>query len=202
MKGRPGPPVQGTREPACDLSAAAGPTNRLSFCHQVVAVHNITIDPPVTPKSTACALDGRAHRTRRHDGELGALSLMIVVLFVAFACLAGIVVDGGAKLTADETAAAVAQEAARAGAMSVDASTAYASGTFVVGQQAALAAARNYLTSAGFDHYSVSAVGSRAIRVSVTIVEPTKFLLLIGIRSFTCTQTATASLVTGVTGGT
>jgi hypothetical protein len=36
----------------------------------------------------------------------------------------------------------------------------------------------------------------------VTITEPTKFLSLIGIDSFTSTGTATASLLTGVTGGT
>ncbi len=126
---------------------------------------------------------------------------MIVVLFVALACLAGIVVDGGAKLTADENAVALAQEAARAGATSIDVSTAYSSGAFVVDEQQALAAARGYLVSAGYRRYSVSAVGSRAIRVTVTITEPTRFLSLIGLRSFTCTGSATASLVTGVTGG-
>src|SRR5215472_4999749 len=69
------------------------------------------------------------------DNERGSLSLMIVVLFAALAALAGIVVDGGAKLTGDENAAAVAQEAARAGATSVDASRAYATGNFAVDEQ-------------------------------------------------------------------
>jgi len=127
---------------------------------------------------------------------------MIVVLFVALAALAGIVVDGGAKLTADENAVALAQEAARAGAMTVNASAAYASGSFVVDQRQALAAARSYLADAGYEQFTVSAVGAHAIRVSVTITEPTKFLSLIGVDSFTSTGTATASLVTGVTGGT
>lgn len=127
---------------------------------------------------------------------------MIVVLFVVLAALAGIVVDGGAKLTADENAVAVAQEAARAGATTVDVSSAYASGSFVVDQSQALAAARSYLVSAGYDQFTVVAVRTRAIRVSVTITEPTKFLSLIGIDSFTSTGTATATLVTGVTGGT
>jgi hypothetical protein len=136
------------------------------------------------------------------DREFGGLSLMLVILFVALAALAGIVVDGGAKLTADENAVAVAQEAARAGATTVDASTAYSSGSFVVGQQQAVAAARRYLTGAGYDQYTVAPDGTRAIRVSVTITEPTRFLSLIGVDSFTCTGNATASLVTGVTGGT
>lgn len=143
----------------------------------------------------------RSRSGARRDGESGALSLMIVILFVALAALAGIVVDGGAKLSADENADALAQEAARAGATTIDASSAYSRGSFVVNAQQASAAASSYLVAAGYDHYTVSAVGSRAIRVTVIITEPTRFLSLIGVRSFTCTGTATASLVTGVTGG-
>ena len=136
------------------------------------------------------------------DRDRGGLSLMVVVLFVALTALAGIVVDGGAKLTADANAAALAQEAARAGATTVNESAAYSSGTFVVDQQQALTAAASYLRAAGDSNYQVSAIGTRAIRVSVTITEPTRFLSLIGVDSFSCTGTATASLVTGVTGGT
>jgi len=136
------------------------------------------------------------------DAGRGSLSLMIVILFVALAALAGIVVDGGAKLTGDENAVAVAQEAARAGATSVDASSAYSAGSFVVDQQVALDAARSYLAAAGYDQYTVSADGTRGIEVRVTVTEPTRFLSLIGVDSFTCTGTAMATLVTGGTGGT
>ncbi len=138
---------------------------------------------------------------RSRDAERGALSLMVVVLFVVLAALAGIVVDGGAKLIADEDAVALAQEAARAGATTVNVSSAYASGSFVVARAQALAAARRYLVDAGCDRFAVAAVGTRTIRVSVTITEPTRFLSLIGVDAFTSTGTATASLVTGVTGG-
>jgi type IV secretory pathway TrbL component len=139
---------------------------------------------------------------RCHTGvrDHGSISLMLVVLFAALVGLAGIVVDGGAKLTAGENAIAVAQEAARAGAMTVDESAAYSSGSFVVSQEQALAAARSYLIGAGYHRYSLAADGARAIRVSVTVTEPTRFLALIGVDSFTCTGTATASLVTGLTG--
>jgi hypothetical protein len=161
----------------------------------------------VLPSQTILQAVGAAHEgendrgaDERGESERGGLSLMLVILFVALAGLAGIVVDGGAKLTADENAVALAQEAARAGATTVDQSAAYASGSFVVSQQQALAAARSYLIGAGYDRYSVAADGSRAIRVSVTITEPTRFLSLIGMDSFTCTGSATASLVTGVTG--
>lgn len=134
------------------------------------------------------------------DNERGSLSLMIVVLFAALAALAGIVVDGGAKLTGDENAAAVAQEAARAGATSVDTSRAYATGTFSVDQQQAVSAARGYLSAEGYRQYTVAIDGAAAIRVTVRITEPTRVLSLIGLDSFTCTGTAIASLVTGVTG--
>jgi hypothetical protein len=136
------------------------------------------------------------------DPERGSLSLMIVILFVALAALAGIVVDGGAKLEADQNAVALAQEAARAAAMTVDESSAYSSGTFVVDQQQAIDAARSYLIAAGCDQYKVTALGARAIQVSVNVTEPTRFLSLIGVDSFTSTGAATASLLTGITGAT
>jgi hypothetical protein len=148
------------------------------------------------------SMSGPGGRAAGRDGERGALSLMVVILFVALAALAGIVVDGGAKLTADENADALAQEAARAGATTVDVSDAYSRGSFVVNAQQALAAARSYLVEAGCNHYTVSAVGDRTIKVTVTITQPTWFLSLIGVRSFTSTGTATASLLTSVTGGT
>ncbi|HUB38041.1 MAG TPA: TadG family pilus assembly protein [Streptosporangiaceae bacterium] len=141
-------------------------------------------------------------RLASQDHERGALSLMIALLFVPLAALAGLVVDGSAKLEADQNAVALAQEAARAGAATVDRSSAYSSGSFVIDQQQALRAARGYLITSGYGHFTVAAAGTGAIRVSVTISEPTRFLSLIGVDSFTCTGTATASLVTGVTRGT
>lgn len=170
-----------------------------ALCSQRSAVGSIT------PLSLGChtrriTISGVSDHHR--DPERGALSLMIVVLFAVLMTLAGLVVDGGAKLTADENAVALAQEAARAGATTVDVSNTYASGSFVVDKGQALDAARQYLLGAGCDQFTLQAVGTRSIRVSVTITEPTKFLSLIGIDSYTSTGTATASLVTGVTGGT
>jgi len=171
-------------------------------CHTLGRTLQSVLPIPPTLLAARTGHDGEDDQSagRRGESERGGLSLMLVILFVALAALAGIVVDGGAKLTADENAVAVAQEAARAGATTVDESAAYSSGSFVVSQQQALAAASSYLIGAGYDRYSVASDGSRAIRVSVTITEPTRFLSLIGVDSFTCTGTATASLLTGVTG--
>jgi Flp pilus assembly protein TadG len=129
---------------------------------------------------------------------------MLAALGVALIALAGIVIDGGVKLRAAENANAVAQEAARAGAGMVNQSTAYSTGTFVVDQAQAIAAARAYLATARvhgtITQSTVTAQGREAIRVTVTVTEPTIVLSIIGISSMSSPGTATASLVTGVTG--
>ena len=132
-------------------------------------------------------------------GDRGSLTLMLAVMMVSLLALAGLVIDGGRKLNESEGAYAIAQEAARAGAGIVDRSAAYRSGTFQVDPGEAVAAARAYLTAAGY-RGSVSIAGAEEIRVTVTVTEPTVVLSLIGIDSMTSTGTAVASLVSGVTG--
>jgi hypothetical protein len=121
------------------------------------------------------------------------------VLFVALLALAGIVVDGGAKLDEARLATSIAQEAARAGAGMVNRARAYAAGTFTVDKAQALAAARQYLAQAGY-RGSVWIAGPDSIGVTVQLTEPTKVLSIIGIGSMTSTGSAIANLVTGVTG--
>jgi Flp pilus assembly protein TadG len=143
---------------------------------------------------------GRARRLAwRAERDRGSITLMLAALGVALIALAGIVIDGGAKLRAAENANAVAQEAARAGAGMVNRSTAYSTGSFVVDQAQAIAAARAYLAANNL-HCCVTAQGTKAIRVTVTITEPTSVLSIIGIDSMSSPGSATASLVTGVTG--
>jgi Flp pilus assembly protein TadG len=140
----------------------------------------------------------RPHRLRG-AAERGSITLMLLVLFVALVALAGIVIDGGAKLNQAENANAIAQEAARAGAGQVDQANAYSNGSFTVDQAEAIAAAQQYLASAGYQG-TVSAPTPDTIRVTVTVTSPTRILSIIGIDSMTSTGSATASLVTGVTG--
>jgi Flp pilus assembly protein TadG len=132
--------------------------------------------------------------------DRGSLTLMLAVLMVILLAFAGIVVDGGAQLDQREAAAAAAQEAARAGAGMINQSAAYASGTFAVDEAAAISAATSYLAHAGYTSYTVAPAGPRAIHVTVTISQPTTVLSLIGITTMTSTGSATASLVTGITG--
>jgi Flp pilus assembly protein TadG len=135
----------------------------------------------------------------RSARDTGSITLMLVALFVALIALAGIVIDGGAKLNQAENATAIAQEAARAGAGMVNQANAYSTGSFTVDQAQAIAAAQQYLASSGY-HGSVTPVGTESIEVNVTVTGPTKVLSIIGIDSMTSTGSATASLVTGVTG--
>ena len=76
------------------------------------------------------------------NGERGSFSLMLVIMAVALLALAGLVVDGGAKLDEAENASAVAQEAARAGAGMVNQGKAYSTGAFAVDPSRAVAAAQ------------------------------------------------------------
>lgn len=138
-------------------------------------------------------------RRRGGDRERGTITLMLLVMFVALLALAGIVIDGGAKLDQAENANAIAQEAARAGAGMVNQSKALATGSFTVDQAQALTAAQRYLAHLGYRCCAV-ADGPDAIRVTVTVTAPTHVLSIIGIDTMRSTGSATASLATGVTG--
>jgi Flp pilus assembly protein TadG len=136
---------------------------------------------------------------KRSAGDQGSITLMLLALFVALIALAGIVIDGGAKLNQAENATAIAQEAARAGAGMVNQANAYSTGTFTVDPAQAIAAAQQYLANAGYQG-TVSQPAADSIQVTVTVTAPTRVLSIIGIDSMTSTGSATASLVTRVTG--
>lgn len=145
-------------------------------------------------RMTRPALGQRTPRER----DTGSLTLMLAVLMVVLLAFTGLVIDGGRQLNQKENAFAIAQEAARAGAGLVNTATAYRSGTFSVDLPQALAAARTYLTNAGYSG-TVTGTGN-TISVTVTVTENTTLLSLVGIDTMSATGSAVASLVTGVTG--
>lgn len=134
-------------------------------------------------------------RLRRLRNERGSITLMLVILFPMLLALAGLVLDGGAKLRATEHATAIAQEAARAGAGAVNLSAAYATGAFTVSQAQAVAAARAYLAHYGYPA-TVTVTGRDTISVRVTITQPTAVMSIVGIHAMTVAGRATARLVT------
>ena len=122
---------------------------------------------------------------------------MVTVLILA----AGLVVDGGAKLSAARQATVIAEEAARASAEQIDTRKAYTQGgTYTINPGAAAAAASAYLAAAGHPG-TVTITGPDAITVSVTITTPTIILSVIGIGSVTGHGTATAYISQGVESG-
>jgi hypothetical protein len=138
--------------------------------------------------------------TRPAAADRGSLTLYAVIAAFAALALFAFVTDAGVKLQAGQTARAVAEEAARAGAAQLSRPAAYArGGQFIVDPRQAVAAAQAFLSQSGHTG-SVTVAGNRAIQVTVTVTEPAPFTALIGISQMTATATATATLVQGITG--
>lgn len=118
-----------------------------------------------------------------------ALSSFVAVVVAALLLVAGLVVDGGAKVSAARTAQAAASAAARAG---VDAgATSRAAGARVdVG--AVTAAARGVLAERGAAG-TVAVVGGR-VTVEARVSTPTVFLGLIGISRLDAAGSASSEL--------
>jgi Flp pilus assembly protein TadG len=135
-------------------------------------------------------------RTRGDDSERGSLTVFTAVIAVALLAMAGLVIDGTGKLRAARQADAIAEEAARAGADSIDATAIRAGGPITVDSTTAISAAQSYLVSADVAG-TVTAQGPNQIAVTVSITRPTDLLGLIGVRSFTVTGHATATLESG-----
>ena len=133
---------------------------------------------------------------RRQDGTLTLFTAIAAIgLLAAVAFLA----DAGQKLAAAAQAESIAQQAARAGAAQVSTSAAYAHGTFNVDPAQAAAAARAYLAENG-QPGTVTIKGGQSITVTVTVTRPAVFGHVLWPGSLSATETATASLVPGITG--
>lgn len=130
--------------------------------------------------------------------ERGSVTAMVAVLAVALFALAGLAVDGGRALAADQQAAAVAEEAARAGSQALSVSG-LRSGIVTIDPAAAVLAAQRVLAAADLSG-SVS-VGTGTVRVQVTDAIPTTMLGIVGITSMSVHAAATATDVHGVTQG-
>ncbi|TMQ92747.1 hypothetical protein ETD83_26770 [Actinomadura soli] len=136
---------------------------------------------------------------RGRYGDDGSVSIFAIIITLVVVVFFGAVVDFGYKLQARHDATTAAQESARAGAARVDLDRAYTRGEFVVDRQSAVHAARAYLRSGGYTG-TVTASGTRAIRVHVTITRPALFLPVIGVTRLRADAVATANLTTGVQG--
>ncbi len=130
----------------------------------------------------------------------GAVTLFVAIAMVGLLALAGLVVDGGAKVRAVQRADRVAAEAARAAGQAIDLGAVLEGSDVRVDRRGALVAAELYLQAAGIDGSARVVDGGSAIVVSTTTSAPTVFLGLIGVPSFTVRGSAEVALVHSVRG--
>jgi hypothetical protein len=137
-------------------------------------------------------------RLRGDDGF--AVTLFAVTLTAAMVLVCGLVVDGGAVLSARREAAAVAAEAARAGAQQLDLASAR-TGVATLDPSAARTAAESFASSAGFPAVTVAvdcdAVACRAVHVIVTGTAHLRILSAFGLHDPTVTGHGIARVARG-----
>ena len=135
----------------------------------------------------------RSARRRPEEGQFLAMTAVFMTMFLA---LTGQVADGGRYLDAKQAAAAEAEQAARAGAGSLDTSQLHA-GTIAVDPANAVTQAENYMTAAG--RPGTAWVVGNTVFAQISYREPTQLLGIIGVSSLQITVTQSATDVRGIT---
>lgn len=139
----------------------------------------------------------RARATATGGPEDGVATVFVVVITAALLVMAGLVLDGGLALSGKTKALDEAQEAARAGAQALDLGAFRTSGHGTLTPGKAVAAAQSYLAATG-DSGTVSVNSATAtVTVSVTHVQHTQILGIVGLSTLTSTASATATAEQG-----
>ncbi|WP_329462056.1 TadE/TadG family type IV pilus assembly protein [Streptomyces sp. NBC_01431] len=139
----------------------------------------------------------RKTRRRALRGDEGQVTAVVVVSLAGLFLFAGLVIDGGLALAGKVRAADTAQEAARAACQHVDLPYLRATHHMRLDVSAAGAAARAQVAAAG-DRARVE-VHDDQTQVTVTHVQHTQVLSLVGLGSLTTTASATAHIERGAT---
>lgn len=126
------------------------------------------------------AKSSRFSRWREDDGRVTAF---VAVLMAGILALAGLTLDGGLALAAKVKADGQAEAAARAGAQAIDLVAYRNSGTLKLLPNQAMADAQNNLASVGSS--GTATASDEMVTVTVTAVEYTQLLGLIGISTIT-----------------
>ena len=142
----------------------------------------------------------RARLSSGGRSDRGAVTLFVAIAMVGLLALAGLVVDGGAKVRAVQRADRVAAEAARAAGQAIDLAGVLEGSDVRVDRRAALVAAESYLRASGVEGSARVVDGGSGIAVTTTTSVPTVFLGLIGVPQFTVRGSAEAALVHSVRG--
>jgi hypothetical protein len=121
--------------------------------------------------------------------------MFVTVVALGLLVLAGLVVDGSAKVRAVQRADRIAAEAARAGGQAIDLTAALQGSTIRADRRPAVAAAQAYLEAAGVVGSVDLAGDGSLIIVEARETEPTVFLGLVGVPQFTVSGRAEVRLV-------
>lgn len=126
---------------------------------------------------------------RRPGSERGAAAAVLVLFTVALFAVAGLVIDGGYTLGAQRRAMNTAEQAARAGADELD-QGALRDGEVRVDPQRAAQTVREYLTAAKVR--GTVSVTDGTVTVTVSTVQETTLLKIVGVDTLPITATASA----------
>jgi putative Flp pilus-assembly TadE/G-like protein len=140
------------------------------------------------------------HRGDADGGsDRGSITAFAVLLLVAVFVLMGMVLDGGTEVSAHQSAADEAEQAARAGAgaLSIDA---LRSGSVQLDDGQAIAVAEAFTAASG--HPGMATVTGQTVTVVVQYRVSTAILGIVGITSLPVTASASAVDVSGVSRGT
>jgi hypothetical protein len=134
--------------------------------------------------------------------DRGSATVFFAITAAGFLVMAGLILDGGARIRGIEHADTLAAEAARTAGQAIDlpalmSGTTSGSGasTVAIDQARARNAALAYLTANGATGTVTVDPATHTIRVTATVQQPTVFLGLIGITDLTAQGQATATLV-------
>lgn len=141
----------------------------------------------------------RRAAARREEGDRGSIGLLLALLMVGLMAMAGLVVDGGAALSARGRAADVAQQAARAGADALLPASLRTSNPnrLQVDPNAACAAAQQVLDAGGIKGQVT--LGGDTVTVRARVTRRTALLSAVGINDVTGSASATATVLFGGT---
>lgn len=137
---------------------------------------------------------------RSAASDRGSVTIFVAIASVGLLVLAGLVVDGGAKVRAAQRADRVAAEAARVGGQAIDISGVLAGRTIAVDRRAALAAANAYLQAAGIEGSARLVDGGAGMTVATSTSARTVFLGLVGVHTIAVRGHAEVSLVPSASG--
>jgi hypothetical protein len=144
--------------------------------------------------------------TAAERDDRGSATVFFAITAAGFLVMAGLILDGGARIRGIEHADTLAAEAARTAGQAIDlpalmsgttnrASSSTTSGTVTIDQTRARNAAMAYLTANAATGTVTVDPATHTIRVTATVHQPTVFLGLIGITDLTAEGQATATLL-------